>query len=725
MRRRPSPLPWLLFVAGGLLGPGCGAEDPEPAPRAAVAARTGAEDGEPRLGMHLYARREVAVAGRPIGLLAREVTGDAYADALVVTRSPGTLVCLPGGLGGLSATAFAQALGDDYPLPPSDLGARGFAIALQSTRELCFFARADAPPERTALGAVPRALGAGDLDGDGRMEALAALTDGTLATGFGAELARYALPPELHGRVTFVEVLEPGLVVLGLQAPPSLFALRLAADEPARIEARVELGGIPRAALQADVDGDRDAELVVAGGQSSLYVLGQGTGGGPAAWVRAGADVREVESPGAIPVDLAQKDLDGNGRAELLLLNFYDCGYAVLGGLDGQARPAFSAREYAGQDPVAFAPADFDGDGHCDLAIANRSAGRVSLLVGTGFAEAGRSPFEQAQRVPTGPNPTRVRSGNLDGDALPEAVVLCAGDQTVLARANRMGLLEPGGAPLRRDSQARALAAGAPEGRAEVALLEADDDRAHCVRLTPGSTAVASVEAGREARDLFYAKDGEREVLVSVDPRGLAVWIFEPSDAPPRRLATASPPLAAAAIELDGDARAELAVAGAAELQLFDDLERPLSALPLVLPGHTPEAMTAADVDGDGREDLVLLYGGAEDTAPGRIAVLLGEPGGAFRRAFLVETGLAPAALAVGDLDGDGRAEILCAAQNSHHLNLWSPRPEGTLERLADLGAGLGPLDVHLVDLDGDERLDILAANNFSHDLSVIYNLAP
>ena len=89
------------------------------------------------------------------------------------------------------------------------------------------------------------------------------------------------------------------------------------------------------------------------------------------------------------------------------------------------------------------------------------------------------------------------------------------------------------------------------------------------------------------------------------------------------------------------------------------------------------------------------------------------------------ETGLAPAAIDAGDVDGDGRAELFCAAQNSHNVNVWTAHDDGrVLRRLSDLGAGLGPLDVHLVDLDGDGRLDLLTANNFSGDLSVAYNLS-
>jgi len=296
-----------------------------------------------------------------------------------------------------------------------------------------------------------------------------------------------------------------------------------------------------------------------------------------------------------------------------------------------------------------------------------------------------------------------------------------------VARPNRFGLLEAEGPVLRRETGARALAVRDGADGPEVALLEAEGDRARLVRLAHGDGQAPALEAGLEARDLFCARDGDTDVLVAVDPRGRALHFFGPESAPARRLALDAPPLAAAAVELDGDPRAELAAATATQLLLFDDLERPLAPLDVAVPGHAPKALRAADVDGDGREDLVLLYGGQQDTAPGRVAVLLSEGGGRFRRAAIEETGLAPAALAAGDVDGDGRAELFCAAQNSHHVNVWTPRIEGgrlALQRLADLGAGLGPLDVHLADLDGDGRLDLITANNFSHDLSVAYNLS-
>ena len=79
-----------------------------------------------------------------------------------------------------------------------------------------------------------------------------------------------------------------------------------------------------------------------------------------------------------------------------------------------------------------------------------------------------------------------------------------------------------------------------------------------------------------------------------------------------------------------------------------------------------------------------------------------------------------PYAVALGDLDGDGRADVAVGAQNSHHVNVWRGLPGALLERLPDLGSGRGPLDVRIADLDGDGRGEIVVANNFSNDVGVL-----
>ena len=74
--------------------------------------------------------------------------------------------------------------------------------------------------------------------------------------------------------------------------------------------------------------------------------------------------------------------------------------------------------------------------------------------------------------------------------------------------------------------------------------------------------------------------------------------------------------------------------------------------------------------------------------------------------------GFRPYRVTCGDLDGDGRAEILVSAQNSHHVELWLTRAGDPLrfERTADLGLHGGCLDVLLADLDNDGRPEVISA---------------
>jgi len=88
----------------------------------------------------------------------------------------------------------------------------------------------------------------------------------------------------------------------------------------------------------------------------------------------------------------------------------------------------------------------------------------------------------------------------------------------------------------------------------------------------------------------------------------------------------------------------------------------------------------------------------------------------------LVPTGLAPQGLAAGDLNADGREDLLLAAQNSHLVELWLVHPSGALFRLPSLGVGLGPMAPLAVDLIGKDLVDIVVANAFSADVSVAYN---
>jgi len=121
----------------------------------------------------------------------------------------------------------------------------------------------------------------------------------------------------------------------------------------------------------------------------------------------------------------------------------------------------------------------------------------------------------------------------------------------------------------------------------------------------------------------------------------------------------------------------------------------------------------------------------APNSTRGTWFALLRGPGGPadFWVSSAIATGLRPHRIAARDLDGDARAEVFVAAQDSHLVNGWTPiGPKSASAFRArpfdDLGAGRGPLDLCLCDVDGDGRVDLCVVNGFSNDLSLLHGRA-
>jgi len=130
----------------------------------------------------------------------------------------------------------------------------------------------------------------------------------------------------------------------------------------------------------------------------------------------------------------------------------------------------------------------------------------------------------------------------------------------------------------------------------------------------------------------------------------------------------------------------------------------------------------SGDFDGDGTQDLALLGGEGRADGVAELLLFVRDRAGSWNELIRSKGGQRMHRLAAGDLNGDGRSDLVGTAQNSHYLVLWLclSAAEGGLVRCADIGVGTGPLDVALADLDGDGTLDIATANGFSNDLSTV-----
>lgn len=727
-----------------LLGAGCAPAEP-PAERAPAAPAS--ERSAPSTPA-LRCRLELPVAGEPEGVLALDLDGDGRDELLALSRTPGVLTRferLPRGWS-LLAPRVEIAVGD-YALGPVDAGRAGgrrlVAVASRATRELLWI---DPLAEgvaghvsRASLAAAPRAIASGDLGADGSVEVVVVDAAGVLSIHRPEGIVASVASASALASCARVR-LDGGGVVVADQGSQRLAFWRAEPGGGLLLEGELELPGMPRALAELDLDGDGDGELLVAGGDRSVWVLGAGTPGGAAAWVEDRSP-RELQVS-TIPLGLTTGAFGGDGTERAAALCHLGLRYVVLEELGGARGGRFDG--YAGQAPWALAGGDFDGDGLDDLATANRDAGRVGLLFG-----APGGGFLEADELPTGLAPHSVAAADFAGDGGCDlAVINALEDSLVLLERRVEGW---------RKGEPRSAGPGANHARAwrragERARVVWTSSDANGTRLCTAAAevtglgtavlpsyaigAVARVDAGRSATDLVVTDldgDGEAEAwLADFDSSALRRVALPGPEAGEPGGETASLALPAGPValtELDLDGRRHLAVACAGEggvarlvFVRVGPGGTPEPADSLELP-PSPRSLAAGDVDGDGATDLCVLFSPSGGESFGRVQVLLRRPPPAgWLPTRPLPTGQRPFRIAAGDLDGDGRADAVVSAQNSHDLNLYLAAEEGEpgLRRQVDLGAGMGCLDVRIVDLDGDGAPEIVAANAFSHDVSII-----
>lgn len=123
---------------------------------------------------------------------------------------------------------------------------------------------------------------------------------------------------------------------------------------------------------------------------------------------------------------------------------------------------------------------------------------------------------------------------------------------------------------------------------------------------------------------------------------------------------------------------------------------------------RTPRSVTVADLNADGRLDLVVPNQNSDS-----VSVLLAKPDGTFADAVnYAEAGTSPLSVAVGDVNGDGRPDLVIANCTSKNLSFrfGSSQNNGTFSapaHVAPLGDCVFP--IKLADLNGDGKLDIVA----------------
>ena len=149
-----------------------------------------------------------------------------------------------------------------------------------------------------------------------------------------------------------------------------------------------------------------------------------------------------------------------------------------------------------------------------------------------------------------------------------------------------------------------------------------------------------------------------------------------------------------------------------------------LSFLPVVTydsGGAIPSSVVAADVNGDGKPDVMVA-----NSSDGTVGVLLGKGAGTFLPVVLYPSGgLTTESIVAADLNGDGKLDLVvatCAASGSNCVNalvgVLLGNGDGTFQAAVTYSTGPFAANfanaVAVADLNGDGKADLIVSNNNS-----------
>jgi len=143
-----------------------------------------------------------------------------------------------------------------------------------------------------------------------------------------------------------------------------------------------------------------------------------------------------------------------------------------------------------------------------------------------------------------------------------------------------------------------------------------------------------------------------------------------------------------------------------------------------------PNDLVMADFDGDGKPDLATANNYSTVGSPASVSVSRNTSSGgaiSFATHQDISTGVQTFALAAGDLDGDGKPDMISCSIVDKTISVFrNTSTTGAISFAAktDYAVGENPYDIAIGDLDGDGRPDIVVTNYLSNSISIFRNIS-
>jgi hypothetical protein len=131
--------------------------------------------------------------------------------------------------------------------------------------------------------------------------------------------------------------------------------------------------------------------------------------------------------------------------------------------------------------------------------------------------------------------------------------------------------------------------------------------------------------------------------------------------------------------------------------------------------GNVPGAVATGDLNGDGKADMVMV-----STAANVVSIMLGNGDGTFGPRVDIPTAPNPFAVALGDFNGDGILDLATANNGPLGVSVLLGRADGSYQPHADYAAGANPVAIAAGDFNLDGKIDLVTANIGGGTISVL-----
>jgi hypothetical protein len=136
--------------------------------------------------------------------------------------------------------------------------------------------------------------------------------------------------------------------------------------------------------------------------------------------------------------------------------------------------------------------------------------------------------------------------------------------------------------------------------------------------------------------------------------------------------------------------------------------------------GIGPYSVVVGDFNGDGKDDLAVANFCSDDAcSQSSVSVLLGNGDGTFQAHVDYLTGTGSVSIVVGDFNHDGKPDLaatnICSDPScvASSVSILLGKGDGTFRAHVDYATGLGPVGIAVGDLNGDGKADLVTADFF------------